>query len=299
MLLIHRSVLERIFEEVGPNWFTQIPGEDGILHSEDVSFFEHCRRLEIPLSIHTGARTSHAKTSWVNEMDFWEAETPPPATDRCAVIVPVLHRPQNIGPLVDSLRASTGLATAYFVVEDGDHEIANLVLANGARVLFKSGTFAEKSNYAIDKTDEPWLLFVGDDVHFHAGWLDAALDIANRYGKSVIATNDCHNPRVTRGEHATHPLIERRYIDDQGASFDGPGTVAHEGYGHCYVDDEWTLKAKVDQVFAAALHSRVEHLHPFWTGQDTDDVYEKGQSTFNADQALFIERAQRFLGSRQ
>lgn len=300
MLLMHRSALQKVFELDGPNHFTRILGEDGVWISEDISFFDRCRRLEIPLFIHTGARTSHAKVSWLNEMDFWDTEQPPPATDRCAVIVPVLHRPQNVAPLIESLRASTGLATPYFVVQDGDKVMADTVLANGGRVITKTGSFAAKANYAVTQTDEPWLLFVGDDVHFHSGWLNAALDIANRYDKSVIATNDCHNPFVTRGEHATHPLMERRYIEELGASFDGPGTVAHEGYGHMFIDNEWTYLAKIRQQFAAALGSRVEHLHPFYDETVADDpIYELGRSTVDADQKLWMDRVRAFMESAQ
>lgn len=298
MLLIHRNVFERIRETYDDHFFTRIMGDDDVMISEDISFFDRCRDLEIPLFIHTGARTSHAKISWIAEMDFWDTELPPPATDRCAVIVPALHRPQNVAPLIDSLRASTGLAIPYFVVDEGDQVMADTVLANGGRVITKSGSFAVKANYAVKWTDEPWLLFVGDDVHFHSGWLNAALDIANRYDKSVIATNDCHNPFVTRGEHATHPLIERRYIDEFGASFDGPGTVAHEGYGHMFIDNEWTFLAKARQAFAAALGSRVEHLHPFYDETIADDeIYAKGRATVEADQQLWIDRVTSYMES--
>lgn len=297
MLLMHRSALEKIRDLDGDNHFTRIRGEDDVMISEDISFFDRCRRLDIPLFIHTGARTSHAKISWINEMDFWDTELSPPATDRCAVIVPVLHRPQNVGPFLDSLRASTGLATAYFVVEEDDDLMAHMVLSNGGRVITKSGSFAVKANYAVSRTDEPWLLFTGDDVHFHSGWLNAALDIANRYDKSVIATNDCHNPSVTKGEHATHPLIERRYIEELGASFDGPGTVAHEGYGHMFVDNEWTYLAKVRKTFAAALNSRIEHIHPLFDEAVPDDeVYAKGRSTYEADMQLWIDRLKAHMG---
>ena len=51
------------------------------------------------------------------------------------------------------------------------------------------------------------------------------------------------NPRVISGEHGTHLLIRRSYIDEVGASWgtDGkgtPGEVCHDGYTHMYVDDE-------------------------------------------------------------
>jgi hypothetical protein len=42
---------------------------------------------------------------------------------------------------------------------------------------------------------------------------------------------------VIRGEHSTHPIIVRSYIEGQGA-IDEPGKALHEGYWHNFVDDE-------------------------------------------------------------
>jgi hypothetical protein len=95
---------------------------------------------------------------------------------------------------------------------------------------------------------------------------------------------------VTAGVHATHPLIRRSYVDERGASWDGPGTVAHEGYRHWFVDNEWTLVAQQRGVFASALGSVVEHLHPIWGKGADDDVYRKGQSQADRDKRIWVRR---------
>ena len=214
---------------------------------------------------------------------------PPPATETVDVIVPVLHRPQNVRPLMESLRASTGLATAWFVVEENDLIEAAEAEKYGAKVLWCSGTYAQKVNHAYTHTTAPWLLPVGDDVIFRPGWLDYALKAAGDGRFDVIGTNDLGNPRVIAGDHATHMLIRRTYVDDTGASWDGPGVVCHT-YGHWFVDDEIVTAAKQRGRWVMARDSVIEHAHPAWGKGPDDEIYALGQSRATQDQQTFIKR---------
>jgi hypothetical protein len=305
-VLIHRSVIEAVKDKFGEAWFDQGVDFTGATMGEDISFFDRTRQLEIPLWVHTGIRTTHYKHLWLAEEDFWTSFIAPPATERVDVIVPVLHRPQNIEPLMRSLRASTGLARAFFVCEEDDAEEMDAVTDAGGIVLFdhvgKSSTFAEKVNYAYEVTERcdpaPWLLLVGDDVRFRPGWLDHAQDVHRRYGANVIGTNDLVNPRVVRGEHATHPMIRRSYVDEVGAGWDGPGVVCHEGYHHWFVDDEIVTAAKQRETFQFAMGSQVEHLHPIGGQVETDDVYELGSKHADEDKAVFEKRFKRFTSKQ-
>ena len=101
-LLIHRSVIEQI----GDNWFDRVPGPDGALMGEDMSFCVRVTAREIPIYVHTGIRTTHQKTSWISDVDFWQSFDSPPASETVEVRVD--------GDGTDyllSLRASTGLVT--------------------------------------------------------------------------------------------------------------------------------------------------------------------------------------------
>lgn len=296
-VLIHRSVLERIAEQQGPVWYERVPNptSGGRLMGEDLSFCLRAGALDIPVYVHTGVRTTHFKPSWLAEQDYWRQVIAEPATEETAVLVPVLGRPHNAEPFMRSLRASTGLATVYALVGPEDTEEARRATEDawwqaGATVVpCDRISFAEKVNDGYRYTDEPWLLLVGDDVRFHAGWLDHAQAVAgDRF--HVVGTNDMANPRVTSGEHATHMLIRRSYVDEVGASWDGPKTVAHEGYRHWFVDDEIVTAAKQRGVWAMALGSVVEHLHPLFGGGESDAVYDLGRSYAKQDRALFGER---------
>lgn len=310
-VLVHRSVFERIAEKYGAEWYHRVPARHGSM-GEDLSFCMRATALDIPIHVHTGVRTTHAKRIWLAEHDYQATTVAPPAIQEVAVLVPVLGRPEHAAPFMASLRASTGLATAYAICDRADEDAIAAWKQAGAYVLDldnylsvvthqafvdrdQPGTFAEKANIGYRCSDEPWLLLVGSDVRFHAGWLDHAQAIAgDRY--HVIGTNDLGNPRVMAGEHATHPLIRRAYVDEHGASWDGPGVVCHEGYRHNFVDEEIVLAAKQRDVWTPALASKVEHLHPLWGKGTPDEVYRFGQTHIEADQALFVRRCAEYFG---
>lgn len=213
-----------------------------------------------------------------------------------AVIVPVVGRPGSAWPFMESFRAATPAgARVYAVCEEGDPDTLSAWLAAGANVLTAPGsTFAIKVNHGYRHTGEPWLFVVGDDVRFRSGWLNNAKLVAGRRWH-VVGVNDKANPRVMAGEHATHMLIRRSYVDEVGASWDGPGSVCHEGYGHWYVDDEIVAAAKQRGVWTPAKSSVVEHLHPMFGRGEWDDIYERGTKTVEADRALFEARLREHL----
>lgn len=289
-LLIHKSVAQRISDEYGPVWFDRVRGSDNSLIGEDISFFVRCQALQIPCHVHTGIRTTHLKNLWVAEQDFWQSFIAPPATEEVDVVIPVIHRPQNVKPFMDSLKASTGLAKAIWICDPDDIEQQHEVRKHGGEVLLQAGSYAQKANFAWPHLARPWVLLAGDDVVFRPGWLDQALDVARRYNADVIGTNDLANPRVMRGEHATHPLVRRTYIEEQGCTWDGPGIVCHEGYWHWYNDDEIVTVAKQRGTFQAALGSQIEHMHPLAGKAETDEVYAHNDSHSEQDRKLFESR---------
>jgi glycosyltransferase involved in cell wall biosynthesis len=292
LLLIHRSVLTAMRDKWGEVWFDRMRHPKAKkLWGEDTSFSMRAGLLGVPVFVHAGVQTSHSKVIMVTQDVFMSELVAPAATDEVAVIVPVMKRPENAAPFMASLKASTGLATVYAIAHSEDEETIKAWDAAGAIVhAIDEHPFAPKVNHGYSVSDEPWLFIVGDDVRFHPGWLDHAQHIANLHNVDVIATNDLGNPAVLAGEHATHPLIRRTYIDEQGASWDGPGVVCHEGYRHWYVDNEWTTVAKQRGTFAPALASIVEHLHPLWGKAENDPIYKKGQAHADQDRRLFARR---------
>jgi len=72
-ILIHRSVLERMREQYGQNWYSRIPNPStgGNLIGEDLSFCVRLGAMNYPLHVHSGIPTSHHKSAWISELDFY------------------------------------------------------------------------------------------------------------------------------------------------------------------------------------------------------------------------------------
>lgn len=218
---------------------------------------------------------------------------------RIAVIVPVMRRPQNVAPLLDSFRETSRNSELYFVADHDDHdELKAIFELEGKAIINESNvcTFAVKCNLGYRETydtDTPWVLFIGDDVRFHPDWEHGAF--LEDDGRSFISTNDLGNTSVMQGRHATHPLIRRQWLDDHGASWDGPGSVAHQGYRHWFVDNEWTTVAQQAREFRYAPDCKIEHLHPIFRKGKQDAIYRLGQSHSEHDRQLWQARIRTYL----
>lgn len=173
----------------------------------------------------------------------------------------------------------------------GDTAEIEAVDAAGADHLdvdFAPGDYARKINVAYSSTREPLLFLAADDLQFHPGWFErAAAHIDDHVG--VVGTNDLGNPRVIRGEHATHCLVARSYIDEHG-TIDEHRKVLHEGYHHEYVDDELVGTAKQRGAWAFAGDSIVEHLHPHWGKAPTDELYDGQEARMRASRDHYLQR---------
>lgn len=232
----------------------------------------------------------------------------PEATEEVAVIVPVAKRDNAqrfLTSLADSLTPAQHDRVQVLVMADNsDVETANSWVKARNEVPYPNlwvysrdymrtmGSFGEKVNRGYHASHEPWLFLVGDDVHFHPGWLDQAMATAKATGAKVVGTNDLANTAVLAGEHATHMFISRDYIEKVGAGWDGPGVVCHEGYRHWFIDNEIIDAAKQRKTWAPCLAAKVEHLHPMVGKARMDEVYRIGVEAAEADQALYVTRWQ-------
>jgi hypothetical protein len=204
----------------------------------------------------------------------------------------MLRRPHRVAPLIESLTASGADARALFICSADDLETREAVDASGADNIVVDwpggtpGDYARKINAGYQASTEPYLFTGADDLHFHKGWLDAALW---HRPAQVIGTNDLGNERVVRGDHSTHTLVRRRYIDRCGL-IDEPGKVLFEGYQHEFCDDELVGTAKKRGVWAFAFDAHVEHLHAHYLKAPMDDIYAAQGDRMNASRKLFTKR---------
>lgn len=215
------------------------------------------------------------------------------------VLIPILHRAHRVRPVTQSI-VDTCDARIVFLTTPDDHaviqEIRTVGRAFAASVelqvpWYDVGDYARKINMGIRYTDEPYIFMGADDLEFQPGWLDAAKDKLAP-GIGVVGTNDLANPRVMRGEHSTHSLITRHYVDTVGGTAEGgPGAALYEGYRHEFCDDELVGVAKHRGAFVMALDSHVRHRHPnFDASVPTDDMYDGQQARMSMDRRLYTYR---------
>ena len=169
--------------------------------------------------------------------------------------------------------------------------LATLAPETSTALVPSGGDYLRRVKLAAELTDEPWVFQAADDVRFEPGWDEALIRCAEQTGALVIGTQDGGNPTVKAGRHSTHTLIARSYIEDPGASMDGPGTAFSTAYGHQWCDTELVELAKHRGVWAFCHEARVTHLHPFWVGREgMDDTYRLGLSTSRTDARIYMRR---------
>jgi len=211
------------------------------------------------------------------------------------ILIPVLGRPRNVTPLLESLKVTQTPYQVFFICSPGDDAQIEACMATGLATWVVNwhpgaGDFAKKINWGFNMTHSEWVFQGADDIRFHGGWDTRALQVARHKDRMVIGTNDLHNPLVKRGGTSTHTLFRRSYIEEQGGSLDGPGIVFHEGYDHQFVDMEFCEVAKRRGVWAFSKQSIVEHFHPHWGNAEQDDTYTKADRARSHDMRLYRRR---------
>ena len=207
------------------------------------------------------------------------------------VIVPMLGRAHRVGPLLESIHA-TCEARVLFCCTEGDQDVVAAVdAASAERLTFpprRVGDFAVKTNQGIAVTTEPYIFTGADDLLFHPGWWEAAAArMTGRIG--VVGTIDLCNKRVMRGDHATHMLVSRDYVEQFG-TIDEPGKFFHEGYWHEFCDDEAVGTAKKRGAWAVAHDAIVEHVHPLAGKAPMDAQYADAPRRISASRGLYNRR---------
>jgi len=217
-----------------------------------------------------------------------------------SILIPVLRRPENAARQFDDIVAATeGDYEVVFITTATDVEECRAVdflrTSKSPRVRHLSinpntvGDYAKKINFAVRNTTSRWLFTGADDLHFHPGWFPHAVLASASKGCRVIGTQDLGNRRVMKGEHSTHSLVDRSYIDEMG-TIDERGKLLHEGYVHEFVDDEFVETARHRDEFVFAWNSIVEHLHPLWGKAPTDELYEGHRKRMNLGRRVYTKR---------
>ena len=174
-----------------------------------------------------------------------------------SIIVPVLNRPQNVKPLISSYLDNSPLnktemlfVTSPSCVEEISEIKKFSVPISVAIVSDDIKSWAKRINWGINHSKSntnlskisSWVLCGADDIVFHKDWFDVAQKASENF-TGILGTNDLGNPACISGFHSTHPIVNRKYIEQYG-TVDEVEKLCHEGYIHNYVDAEIIATAK-------------------------------------------------------
>lgn len=225
------------------------------------------------------------------------------------IVVPVLNRPQNAAPLVQSIVETAQLEwLLLFVVSPGDDAeleacLATLSISDRVDVAHMpdgpgAADYAKKVQRGYDSAvghNCPYVLCAADDLKFHAGWDTAAVKVFEDTGAGVVGTADLGNRQTMTGEHSTHPFVRRAYIDLLGGVVGEPGRVYCDQYDHQFVDVELVQTAMARDLYAHASGSVIEHKHALWKKAPMDDTYRRALKNGAVDKRLFESRKHLWL----
>lgn len=201
------------------------------------------------------------------------------------IILPTVNRADRLADLVANIHEATKTPhTIYLVMEATDRDsIDAAAKLDTIDVIGDFGACSVAVNFGYWGSDSPFFAVANDDVRFHEGWDEIALD---RFTDDlhVVGLND------GSGDCKCFHLVRRSFIEDESGVFDKPNTVYHTYKSQC-VDTEFSLYAQVRNVYTEAPGAVLEHIHWRWQKADRDEPnYVKARATTQEDLAEYNRR---------
>jgi hypothetical protein len=193
--------------------------------SEDLSFCVRANALSIPIHVHTGIPTTHAKRLWLSEEDYWKqrAVSPPPpvvapaSTERAwtvprYAIIPTHNRPEQLRELVRSLGTQCDVVVIVDNASAPPVDQADLLDVVPAAVAVEvirdeeqPPNLARFWNLMFDRcaelasgVDEWDIAVLNDDAVVPAGWYQACADGLRANPDAVIAHTNPTSPALLK-----------------------------------------------------------------------------------------------------
>jgi len=190
---------------------------------------------------------------------------------KVSIIIPVI-RPEGAKRCIAAVRENAGVpASRYEIVTREDKErIGAPKMVNGL----------------VDESNHDLVLFLGDDTIPQPDFLKNALVWLEKLpdGWGVVGLNDMK----FGGRHfATAWLADKRMLPLLDGKF------IHEGYWHCFSDNELTIRSRELKRYIWAEDAKVKHANPVIDKEVAwDEDYRRiyGMEWFHHDQMTFWKR---------
>lgn len=210
-----------------------------------------------------------------------------------AVLIPTFGRAARLPDLVKNFRDNSSEAELYFVVEPNDLDTLRALTDLKENFFMSAGEYVECINKGVAETKEPFVFCGADDIVFSPDWDKKLLKTMQDPSVNVTGGTDswlCS----TSGIHVSHPMIRRSYIDDEGGSFNTPGTLYYPGYHHYQCDIELEQVAHARDCFKLTEGVLIEHNHIVMETAEDDDTYKRSRLLLEADTDTYNKRKARF-----
>jgi len=194
-------------------------------------------------------------------------------TKKVSIVIPFI-RPDGAKRCIDAIRKNAGVPKSRYeiVAEEDRDRIGAPRMVNG---------MVERAKHGL-------VMFLGDDTIPQPDFLAKALEAMGTLpeGWGLVGLNDL---RFDGRHFATAWLADKRLMPLLG------GKLVHEGYWHCFSDNELTIRCRELKRYVWTKDAKVKHANPVvdrtvaW-----DDDYRKvySQEWFMHDQVLFWKRRQ-------
>lgn len=204
-----------------------------------------------------------------------------------SVVIPSRDRPERLSKALKSLHKTSPGVEVVLVLPTGQNAVQSIL--DG----FKRHLVVELDDHEQLNTAELWnagaaassgefIVTGADDLVFQPGWLKPALLQMQTLGNSgVVALNTGPEFKTL----PTHVMVARKYAARRLG-----GVIFTPHYPHGWVDVELMWRAVADGAMRWSEASVIHHEHPFFGAAEMDPVYEKGQSRYEEERALFDER---------
>jgi len=183
-----------------------------------------------------------------------------------SVLFPTTGRPERAEQCLRQLLATTdGHDIEVIAAVDRDPQTARRIATLVDVLLYATdyrGCSKAWNDCLAEANGDP-VVFAADDLEWHEGWLDHALETLAEFpdGWGLVGFNDGH----WSAELSTHYLMSRRFIVEVLG-----GVVAWDWYRHSFNDLEVNDRAKAAGRYAWCENARVTHHHWLFGDRDKD-----------------------------
>jgi len=210
-------------------------------------------------------------------------------SQKTAILLPSLNRPEQVVRCVNSLRGTTDwrLVDIKVMIDLSDKASEKALAGMPIELVFttnKNGSIAAWNEMLGLFNNYSAYVAAADDLVFHQGWYAATMRALQLLGgDGFVGFNDLHYDGDK--EWSTHWLGTRNFLIDHNG-----GVIYTPHYGSWWCDPEVCERARKAGKYAWAKDAIVEHLHADYRKAEYDKTYTDANKYHAIDAETYKRR---------